>query len=76
MGTAPVDAHPDTASPFGALDLAGNVWEWTTEHGDTGATAMLRGGGWDASEKNLEISARLEQAIYNGEVNVGARCVR
>lgn len=27
-GTAPVDARPAGASPCGALDLAGNVWEW------------------------------------------------
>jgi formylglycine-generating enzyme required for sulfatase activity len=27
--TAPVALSPGGASPFGALDLAGNVWEWT-----------------------------------------------
>ncbi|PXY16645.1 formylglycine-generating enzyme family protein [Prauserella flavalba] len=25
----PVDTHPDGATPDGALDVAGNVWEWT-----------------------------------------------
>jgi formylglycine-generating enzyme required for sulfatase activity len=30
-GTTPVDAHPQGASPFGVLDLAGNVWEWTAD---------------------------------------------
>lgn len=26
--TAPVGSFPDGASPYGALDLAGNAWEW------------------------------------------------
>ena len=28
-GTTAVGLHPAGASPFGALDLAGNAWEWT-----------------------------------------------
>lgn len=40
-----VDAHPQGASPFGVLDLVGNVWQWTDEYSDEHTrAAVLRGG--------------------------------
>jgi iron(II)-dependent oxidoreductase len=40
-----VDAHPAAASPFGVLDLIGNVWQWTDEYVDEHTRAgILRGG--------------------------------
>jgi formylglycine-generating enzyme required for sulfatase activity len=40
-----VDAHPQGASPFGLLDLVGNVWQWTDEFVDEHTrAAILRGG--------------------------------
>jgi serine/threonine-protein kinase len=33
-GTTAVDAHPLGASPYGVLDLAGNVWEWCQDVDD------------------------------------------
>ncbi len=42
---ADVDAHPQGASPFGVMDLVGNVWQWTDEFVDEHTrAAALRGG--------------------------------
>jgi formylglycine-generating enzyme required for sulfatase activity len=42
---ADVDAHPRGASPFGVMDLVGNVWQWTDEYHDEHTRAgILRGG--------------------------------
>lgn len=73
-GSSPVEAHPDAAGPTGALDMAGNLWEWTTER--NGAIAIMRGGAWDSSAVALTVSSRLEQHVDNGEVNMGFRCVK
>ncbi len=30
-GTHPVDAHPEGASPFGVVDMVGNIWQYTSD---------------------------------------------
>jgi len=46
-GPDAVDAHPAGASPFGVMDLVGNVWQWTDEYGDEHTRgAVLRGGSY------------------------------
>jgi iron(II)-dependent oxidoreductase len=46
-GPDPVDAHPKGASPFGVMDMVGNVWQWTEEFVDEHTRGgILRGGGY------------------------------
>ena len=45
--TSPVGSYPAGASWVGALDLAGNVWEWTDSWWDEEETRrIVRGGSW------------------------------
>jgi iron(II)-dependent oxidoreductase len=46
-GPDAVDAHPQGASPFGVMDLVGNVWQWTDEFQDEHTRGgILRGGSY------------------------------
>jgi iron(II)-dependent oxidoreductase len=46
-GPADVEAHPKGASPFGVMDMVGNVWQWTDEFVDPHTrAAILRGGSY------------------------------
>jgi len=61
--TTAVGSYPAGASPYGALDLAGNVWEWCADWyasdyyrnspasnpagPDSGESRVLRGGSWN-----------------------------
>lgn len=44
--TTPVGAFPDGAGPFGLLDGAGNVFEWTATAAP-GGRYVVKGGSWD-----------------------------
>jgi iron(II)-dependent oxidoreductase len=42
-----VNEYPGGASPFGVMDLVGNIWQWTDEYTDAHSrTAILKGSGY------------------------------
>ena len=70
--TTPVGSYPEGASPFDILDMAGNVWEWTSsvdapypydgadgrEEADAEGKRIMRGGSFYYAAQLLRCSAR------------------
>jgi formylglycine-generating enzyme required for sulfatase activity len=82
LETAPVGSFPSGASPYGILDLAGNVLEWTNdvptlpfELGvDLSASRGLRGGSYIQSITSLRVTARSWATTDTAASDVGFRC--
>jgi formylglycine-generating enzyme required for sulfatase activity len=87
-GPDDVDAHPAGASPFGVIDLVGNVWQWTDEYIDEHTAAgILRGGSYyqpqgsiwyfpQAYRNDNHGKLLLMAPSYDRSGTVGFRCVK
>jgi formylglycine-generating enzyme required for sulfatase activity len=90
--TAPVGSYPEGASPFGIMDMSGNVYEWVADWYEAdyyrtspvdnptgpewGQDRVLRGGSFLEDSYYLRTSARFWFGQNAESFDLGFRCVQ
>jgi formylglycine-generating enzyme required for sulfatase activity len=86
----PVGSYEAGKSPFGAYDMAGNVWEWVADWYDafyyeksparnpkgpaTGTDKVLRSSGWEVETPLVRSVTRVKSDPLNRNHSTGFRC--
>jgi formylglycine-generating enzyme required for sulfatase activity len=85
-----VGSYPEGESPYGALDMMGNVEEWTSslvksypydeedgrENLAPGGRPVVRGGSWYHDLRGPRAAGRVEFEPSDAFTNLGFRCAR
>jgi hypothetical protein len=71
---APSGSHPECSSPFGVLDMAGNVAEWVSVDGFAPGTVVVQKGNWWQPGKHACRDAQYGHDRFYKGTETGFRC--
>jgi serine/threonine-protein kinase len=92
LGLKPVGAYPDGKSPYGAMDMLGELFQWTSDYydehyyekapsvnpngPDIGSQKVKRGGSWASNPSLFHIAWRQSRPAKQSDDSTGFRCAR